>query len=127
MALSLVAMAGTLPPLFDITDSDEGGYAAVAVYTLLALTLVIVVARLSARWYIGGVLHSDDILLAVSTVCDVLACYIPGTLGSNQGMSGDSAIRNTAKYIGPTRHLQWTWAKASHHRKPRTCALSEGL
>lgn len=56
-------MAGTLPPLFDIPDDDEGGYAAVAVYTLLALTLVIVVARLSTRWYIGGVLHSDGILL----------------------------------------------------------------
>ncbi|KAJ5149715.1 hypothetical protein N7448_001293 [Penicillium atrosanguineum] len=65
-------MAGTLPPLFDITDSDEGGYAAVAVYTLLALTLVIVVARLSTRWYIGGVLHSDDILLAVSTLFGIL-------------------------------------------------------
>ena len=76
-------MAGTLPPLFEITDSDEGGYAAVAVYTLLALTLVIVVARLSTRWYIGGVLHSDDILLAVSTVCDGLACYIPVKPGSN--------------------------------------------
>jgi hypothetical protein len=65
-------MAGTLPPLFEITDSDEGGYAAVAVYTLLALTLVIVIARLSTRWYLGGVLHSDDILLAISTVCDDL-------------------------------------------------------
>lgn len=66
-------MAGTLPPLFDIPDDDEGGYAAVAVYTLLALTLVIVVARLSTRWYIGGVLHSDGILLGVSTVCVDLA------------------------------------------------------
>lgn len=70
-------MAGTLPPLFDITDDDEGGYAAVAVYTLLALTLVMVIARLSTRWYIGGALHSDDILLGVSTVCDDLARPIP--------------------------------------------------
>lgn len=76
VGLNLVAMAGTLPPLFDITDNDEGGYAAVAVYTLLALTLVIVVARLSTRWYIGGGLHSDDILLAVSTVCADFACLI---------------------------------------------------
>jgi hypothetical protein len=43
---------------------------------LLALTLVIVVARLSTRWYIGGVLHSDDILLAVSTVWADFACLI---------------------------------------------------
>lgn len=61
-------MAGTLPPLFEITDSDHGGYAAVAVYTLLVLTVVIVAVRLFTRWFLSRVVHPDDILLAVSTV-----------------------------------------------------------
>lgn len=62
-------MAGTLPPLFEISDEDHGGYAAVTVYTLLALTIVVVLTRLFSRWYIGRVIHSDDILLAAATVC----------------------------------------------------------
>ena len=61
-------MAGTLPPLFEITDDDHGGYAAVTLYTLLALALVVVGARLSTRWVIGRVIHPDDILLAAATV-----------------------------------------------------------
>lgn len=63
-----LTMAGTLPPLFEITDSDHGGYAAVAVYTLLVLTVVIVAVRLFTRWFLSRVVHPDDILLAVSTV-----------------------------------------------------------
>lgn len=63
-----VAMAGTLPPLFEITADDHGGYGAVAVYTLLALTIVIVSTRLSTRWFIGRVVHPDDILLGISLV-----------------------------------------------------------
>ncbi|KAJ5484877.1 hypothetical protein N7539_004865 [Penicillium diatomitis] len=59
-------MAGTLPPLFEITADDHGGYGAVAIYTLLALTVVIVSTRLSTRWFIGRVIHPDDILLAIS-------------------------------------------------------------
>ncbi|KAJ5612061.1 hypothetical protein N7510_005255 [Penicillium lagena] len=65
-------MAGTLPPLFQITDSDHGGYAAVTLYTLLALTITVVVARLFARWFIGRVIHSDDILLAAATILGIL-------------------------------------------------------
>lgn len=61
-------MAGTLPPLFEITADDHGGYGAVAVYTLLALTIVIVSTRLSTRWFIGRVVHPDDILLGISLV-----------------------------------------------------------
>lgn len=61
-------MAGTLPPLFEITADDHGGYAAVASYTLLALTLVIVTVRLSTRWFLSRVVHADDILLGVATV-----------------------------------------------------------
>ena len=61
-------MAGTLPPLFDITDEDHGGYVAVSVYTLLVLMLFVVVTRLFTRWYIGRVIHFDDILLGVSAV-----------------------------------------------------------
>lgn len=61
-------MAGTLPPLFEITTDDHGGYSAVAIYTLLALTIVIVSTRLSTRWFIGRVVHSDDGLLALSMV-----------------------------------------------------------
>ncbi|OJJ50177.1 hypothetical protein ASPZODRAFT_128795 [Penicilliopsis zonata CBS 506.65] len=59
-------MAGTLPPIFPITADDHGGYVAVSVYTLLCLTLVLVVARLFTRWYIARVIHADDILLGVA-------------------------------------------------------------
>lgn len=62
-------MAGTVPPIFPITDDDHGGYVCVVSYTLVALTVVTVVARLSTRWYIGRLVMPDDILLAVATVC----------------------------------------------------------
>ncbi|KAJ5637627.1 hypothetical protein N7490_007506 [Penicillium lividum] len=81
-------MAGTLPPLFEISDDDHGGYAAVTVYTLLALTIVVVLTRLFSRWYIGRVIHLDDILLAAATVsllylmeyssCESIADSCPG-------------------------------------------------
>jgi hypothetical protein len=61
-------MAGTLPPIFAITDDDHGGYTAVAVYDLLALTVFVVVTRLSARYYIGRVVQLDDYLLGGATV-----------------------------------------------------------
>ncbi|KAJ5802476.1 uncharacterized protein N7503_004926 [Penicillium pulvis] len=69
-------MAGTLPPLFEISDEDHGGYAAVTVYTLLALTIVVVLTRLFSRWYIGRVIHSDDILLAAATLSGTLQSII---------------------------------------------------
>ncbi|KAI2787274.1 hypothetical protein POX_f07637 [Penicillium oxalicum] len=65
-------MAGTLPPLFEITTDDHGGYSAVAIYTLLALTIVIVSTRLSTRWFIGRVVHSDDGLLALSMLLGLI-------------------------------------------------------
>ncbi|KAJ5113648.1 hypothetical protein N7456_002182 [Penicillium angulare] len=65
-------MAGTLPPLFEISDEDHGGYVAVAVYTLLVLSIFIVVTRLFTRWYIGRVIHSDDILLGASALLGIL-------------------------------------------------------
>lgn len=68
-------MAGTLPPLFEITADDHGGYGAVAIYTLLALTVVIVSTRLSTRWFIGRVIHPDDILLGISLVRSSLSRY----------------------------------------------------
>ncbi|KAG0647828.1 hypothetical protein D0Z07_5979 [Hyphodiscus hymeniophilus] len=60
--------AGTLPPLFIITDDDRGGYVCVVLYTLLILMLVTVVARLFTRWYIVRFIKSDDILLALAMV-----------------------------------------------------------
>lgn len=60
--------AGTLPPIFPITDDDHGGYAAVSLYTLLALSVFVVATRLSARYYIGKVVQIDDYLLGFGTV-----------------------------------------------------------
>ncbi|KAJ5219696.1 hypothetical protein N7468_008900 [Penicillium chermesinum] len=65
-------MAGTLPPLFEITEDDHAGYAAVTAYTLLALTIVVVVTRLAARWFIGRIIYSDDILLGMATLFAIL-------------------------------------------------------
>lgn len=97
-------MAGTLPPLFEITADDHGGYSAVAVYTLLALTIVIVSTRLSTRWFIGRVVHPDDILLGISlvslhycrsmyTVTDAAACE-QKLLGIIQSVFAQLAISN---------------------------------
>jgi hypothetical protein len=69
MALNITG-AGTLPPIFPITDEDHGGYAAVSLYTLLALSVFVVATRLSARYYIGKVVQVDDYLLGVGTVSD---------------------------------------------------------
>lgn len=65
-------MPGTRPPIFEITDTDHGGYVAVALYTLLSLMLVTVVARLFTRWFIGRRVHSDDIWLAAAAVLGVI-------------------------------------------------------
>lgn len=69
MALNITG-AGALPPIFPITDEDHGGYAAVSLYTLLALSVFVVATRLSARYYIGKVVQIDDYLLGVGTVSD---------------------------------------------------------
>ncbi|KAJ5166313.1 uncharacterized protein N7482_005094 [Penicillium canariense] len=76
-------MAGTLPPLFEISGDDHGGYSAVAVYTLLALTIVIVSTRLSTRWFIGRVIHSDDILLAISLLLGIIQSILAQLAISN--------------------------------------------
>jgi hypothetical protein len=62
--------AGVLPPLFEITDDDHGGYVCVALYTLLILMVVTVVARVFTRWYIVRFIKSDDILLVLAVVRD---------------------------------------------------------
>ncbi|PKX91159.1 uncharacterized protein P174DRAFT_463296 [Aspergillus novofumigatus IBT 16806] len=65
-------MAGTLPPLFPISDEDHSGYVAVTVYTLLSLTVTTVFVRLFTRWYIARAVYSDDILLAGATGLGIL-------------------------------------------------------
>ena len=60
--------AGTLPPIFPITDEDQSGYTAVSLYTLLALSVFVVATRLSARYYIGKVVQIDDYLLGAGMV-----------------------------------------------------------
>jgi len=59
-------MAGTLPPLFAITEDDHGGYVCVANYTLLILMVLLVVTRVFTRWYVVKFIKSDDVLLMVA-------------------------------------------------------------
>jgi len=61
-------MAGTLPPLFTITDSDHSGYVCVALYTLLILTALLAVIRIITRWYVVKFIKADDIFLVVAAV-----------------------------------------------------------
>ena len=60
--------AGALPPLFQITEDDHGGYIAVSVYTLLILMILLVTARVFTRWYIVKFIKADDVLLMVAAV-----------------------------------------------------------
>lgn len=64
--------AGTLPPIFPITDEDQSGYTAVSLYTLLALSVFVVATRLSARYYIGKVVQIDDYLLGAGMLVAIL-------------------------------------------------------
>ncbi|KAJ5895948.1 uncharacterized protein N7473_005347 [Penicillium subrubescens] len=96
-------MAGTLPPLFEITADDHGGYGAVAVYTLLALTVVIVSTRLSTRWFIGRVVHPDDILLGISLLLGIIQSVlaqlaISNGLGRRLLNIGDHQLEKYLKY-----------------------------
>jgi hypothetical protein len=61
-------MAGTLPPLFTISDDDHGGYVAVAAYTLLVLMVVLVATRVFTRWYVVKFIKADDVLLTFAAV-----------------------------------------------------------
>lgn len=60
--------AGTLPPLFAITNDDHGGYVCVAAYTLLILMILLVTTRVFTRWYVVKFVKADDILLMVAAV-----------------------------------------------------------
>jgi hypothetical protein len=68
LALAEPTMAGTLPPLFTITDDDHGGYVCVASYTLLILMVLLVVTRILTRWYVVKFVKADDVLLVVAAV-----------------------------------------------------------
>jgi hypothetical protein len=63
-----VSGAGSLPPLFAITDSDHGGYVLVVVYTMLILMLLVVATRIYTRWYVVKFFRADDVLLAAAAV-----------------------------------------------------------
>lgn len=69
-------MAGTLPPLFAITDDDHGGYVCVASYTLLILMVLLVVTRVFTRWYVVKFIKADDILLMVAAVCATIWSHL---------------------------------------------------
>jgi hypothetical protein len=62
-------MAGTLPPLFNITPDDHAGYVAVASYTFLVLMVCLVLTRLFTRWYVVRYVKFDDGVLTVAAVC----------------------------------------------------------
>lgn len=104
-----VAMAGTLPPLFEITADDHGGYGAVAIYTLLALTVAIVSTRLSTRWFIGRVVHPDDILLGIAMVRSRSHCRETFPTLANIASHAQSDTRNYTEYLSTTCNLQWPW------------------
>jgi len=61
-------MAGTLPPLFEITENDHGGYVCVASYTLLTLMILLVSTRVFTRWYVVKFIKADDVLLMIAAV-----------------------------------------------------------
>lgn len=61
-------MAGTLPPLFAITEDDHAGYVAVASYTFLVLMCCLVATRVFTRWYIVRYIKFDDAVLIVAAV-----------------------------------------------------------
>jgi len=60
--------AGALPPLFQITDNDHGGYVCVAVYTLLTLMIILVATRVFTRWYVLKFIKADDLFLMIAGV-----------------------------------------------------------
>jgi len=78
-------MAGTLPPLFAITDDDHGGYVCVASYTLLILTVLLVVTRVFTRWYVVKFIKADDVLLMVAACLATLQCVFV-QLAVNHGL-----------------------------------------
>ena len=61
-------MAGTLPPLFAISNDDHSGYVAVTLYTLVALMVLLVATRVFTRWYIVRSVKLEDLLLIVAAV-----------------------------------------------------------
>ncbi|EEA20052.1 hypothetical protein PMAA_039190 [Talaromyces marneffei ATCC 18224] len=103
MALNITG-AGAIPPIFPITDEDHGGYVAVSVYTLLALSVFVVATRLSARYYIGNVVQIDDYLLGVGTIIAILQSVfvqlaITHGLGKRQDIVSTEDLSLFEKYI----------------------------
>jgi hypothetical protein len=108
--LPTMSGAGALPPLFVITSSDHGGYVCVALYTLLILMVVTVVARLFTRWYIIRLINADDILLALAMVRTFKLNYLP-TLNLKLRIAG---IGNTTKRIRTISSQSWPGKKGSY-------------
>ncbi|KAK9641165.1 hypothetical protein HCH54_008916 [Aspergillus fumigatus] len=97
-------MAGTLPPLFPISDEDHSGYVAVTVYTLLSLTVTTVFVRLFTRWYIARDVYSDDVLLTGATGLGILQSAfvqisIDHGLGKKIRMVSTSDLTSFDKYM----------------------------
>ncbi|GFF45087.1 hypothetical protein IFM46972_07709 [Aspergillus udagawae] len=103
-------MAGTLPPLFPISDDDHSGYVAVTVYTLLSLTVATVFVRLFTRWYIARAVYSDDILLAGATGLGIIQSAlvqlaIDHGLGKRINVVSTNDLTSFDKYIYGTQIL----------------------
>ena len=100
--------AGTLPPLFVITDDDHGGYVCVAVYTLLILMVATVGARLFTRWHIVRFIKSDDILLILAMV------RIANAINYPKRKLNIADLRNRTEYMYASSCESWSGKEAGY-------------
>jgi hypothetical protein len=123
-------MAGTLPPIFVISDDEHGGYAAVALYTLLTLTVIIVATRLSARYYIGKIIQTDDYLITSATVRIKIypskKKYRKVPRKNRLILVSPSGSSHNTKCVCAISHQSWPRKEAGHSSNARFRSLRKG-
>jgi hypothetical protein len=87
-------MAGTLPPLFAITEDDHAGYVAVASYTFLVLMGCLVATRVFTRWYVVRYIKFDDAVLTVAAVCSLAHLRVSFCSSGSLQRSADRVLQN---------------------------------
>lgn len=103
--------AGTLPPLFVITDTDHGGYVCVVLYSILILMLLLVATRIYTRYYVLKLFRIDDYFLILAAVRLLRSSFFAF---AEANFDVSAAPWNTAKRLCAASCESWAGARQSY-------------
>lgn len=115
-----VAMAGTLPPIHELTAIDQGGAVVVVAYSLVSITILFSVVRLATTRVLKRAFGFDDIAVVVATV------RIPSSSSPNSVFCASTRPPRTDTYLfaftGLCSSAKYSGGTCSRQR-PRTTSI----